>query len=146
MLPVTRRDFLSNAMFGIGAIAVADLLNRDGRLMAAAADGAGAGAAGPIARPSPHYAAQAKHVIHLYLGGGLSHIDSFDYKPELEKYHDKDLPANFGKADPFMGKAGRLHKAHYPFHRRGQSGLWVSDLFPHIAGVADELTVINSMV
>ena len=48
-----------------------------------------------LARPAPHYAAQAKHVIHLYLGGGLSHIDSFDYKPELEKFHDKDLPADF---------------------------------------------------
>jgi hypothetical protein len=138
----TRRDFFRNAMFGVGAIALADLLNRDGRLMAAVAAPNGGG----IARPVAHYAARAKHVIHLYLGGGLSHIDSFDYKPELERYHDKDMPASFGKADPFMGKAGRLHRAHYPFKRRGQSGLWVSDLFPHLAGVADELTVINSMV
>src|SRR5687767_13755995 len=113
MLPVTRRDFFRNAMFGVGAIAVSDLLKRDGRLLAAPAGGAGA-------RPVAHYRGPAKHVIHLYLGGGLSHIDSFDYKPELERYHDKDLPANFGKADPFMGKAGRLHRAHYPFKRRGQ--------------------------
>src|SRR5688500_4963169 len=138
----TRRDFFRNAMFGVGAMALADLLKRDGRLLASTP--VAISPAGGIVRPAPHYTARAKHVIHLYLGGGLSRSDSFDYKPELEKYHDKDMPASFGKADPFMGKAGRLHKAHYAFKRRGQSGLWVSDLFPEIATVADELTVINS--
>src|SRR5688500_10027753 len=136
--PVTRRDFFRHACLGVGAIAVADLLHRDGRLLAAPQTST------PAALP--HHAAAAKHVIHIYLGGGLSHVDSFDYKPELEKYHDKDMPKSFGAADPFFGKLGRLHRPHYPFKRRGASGLWVSDLFPHIAGVADELTVINSMV
>ena len=56
------------------------------------------------------------------------------------------MPASIGKADVFSGKVGRLHKSHYAFKRRGESGLWVSDLFPELAGVADELTVINSMV
>jgi hypothetical protein len=133
----TRRDFLRDAVFGLHAAAVADLLLRDGHL---------ASAADAPARPGPHFAPTARHVIHIYLGGGLSQVDSFDYKPELEKYHDRDLPAEFGKADPFFGKLGRLHRSHYAFKRRGDSGLWVSDLFPHIAGVADELTVINSMV
>ena len=79
---VTRRDFFRNAMFGVGAIALADLLRRDGRLLAAAAP-----AGGPVVRPvaGAHFPAPAKRVIHLYLGGGLSHVDSFDYKPELEK-------------------------------------------------------------
>ncbi len=135
---VTRRDFFRHAAFGMGAIAVADLLSRDGQLRAAPAPA--------IHRPLPHHAAAAKHVIHIYLGGGLSHVDSFDYKPELEKYHDEEMPKSIGKADAFFGKVGRLHKAHYRFARRGGSGLWISDLFPHIAGVADELTVINSMV
>ena len=85
-------------------------------------------------------------MIHIFLGGGLSQVDSFDYKPELEKYHGKDMPESFGKADVFNGKVGRLHKSHYAFKQRGQSGLWVSDLFPQIAEVADELTVIKSMV
>ena len=138
--PITRRDFFRHASLGIGAIALADLLHRDGRLLAAPASPSS------MARPLPHHAPAARHVIHIYLGGGLSHVDSFDYKPELEKYHDKDMPQSFGKAEPFFGKLGRLHKSHYPFKRRGQSGLWVSDLFPHIASVADELTVINSMV
>lgn len=138
-----RRDFFRDAAFGMGALAVADLLNRDGKLSAAPADS--------IAKPIDpskglHHPARAKQVIHIFLGGGLSHLDSFDYKPELEKYHDKELPDSFGKADAFFGKVGRLHRPHYKFSRRGQSGLWISDLFPHIAELADELTIINSMV
>ncbi len=76
----------------------------------------------------------------------MSQVDSFDYKPELAKYHDKELPVTFGKADPFMGQAGRLHRSHYAFKQRGRSGLWMSDLFPQLNEVADELTLINSMV
>jgi hypothetical protein len=134
----TRRDFLRDAVFGLPAIAAADLLLRGGHLEAAGA--------GAPRRPGPHFEPRARHVIHIFLGGGLSHVDSFDYKPELEKYHGRDMPESFGHADVFFGKVGRLHKAHYPFKRRGQSGLWVSDLFPNLAEVADELTVINSMV
>jgi len=133
-----RRDFFRDAAFGIGAMAVADLLARSGELQAAPAEQ-------PLAT-GLHHPARAQHVIHIFLGGGLSHIDSFDYKPELEQYHGQDLPESFGKADVFFGKVGRLHQAHYKFARRGQSGLWVSELFPHLAQLADELTVINSMV
>ncbi len=138
-LEKTRRDFLRDAVFGLPTIAVADLLLREGRLLAAPA--------GATGRPGLHHEAKAKHIIHIFLGGGLSHVDSFDYKPELEKSHGKDMPEEIGKnLDVFNGKVGRLHKSHYPFKRRGKSGLWVSDLFPQIAEVADELTVINSMV
>jgi hypothetical protein len=134
----TRRDFLRDAAFGVPLIAAADLLLRGGHLEAAHPDGR---------RPSgSHFEATARHVLHIFLGGGLSQVDSFDYKPELETYHGRDLPGEIGKADVFFGKVGRLHRSHYPFKRRGESGLWVSDLFPHLAGVADELTVINSMV
>lgn len=132
----TRRQFLTEAATGVGAIALVDLLGRDARLV---------GAEKPQGLQGIHHAARAKQVIHIFLGGGLSHIDTFDYKPELEKYHDKQMPESFGKADAFFGKVGRLHKAHYEFKQRGKSGLWVSELFPHIAQVADELTVIRSM-
>ncbi|HEY8504100.1 MAG TPA: DUF1501 domain-containing protein [Gemmataceae bacterium] len=131
----TRRDFFRDAVFGMAGIAAADLLLRDGKLLAA-----------PGERPGPHFPPRARSVIQIFLGGGLSQVDSFDYKPELEKYHGKDMPERFGKADVFFGKVGRLHRSHYPFKRRGESGLWVSELFPHLAAVADELTVINSMV
>lgn len=135
-LSQTRRDFFRDATLGMAGIAAADLLLRDGRLLAADA-------------PSPgglHFPARARHVIHIFLGGGLSHVDSFDYKPELTKYHDSEMPKSFGKADVFFGKVGKLHQPHYRFQPRGQSGLWISDLFPELAALADELTLINSMV
>ncbi len=134
---LTRRNFFGHASLGVGAIALADRLARDGALLTADEK--------PTAR-GLHHAAQAEHVIHIFLGGGLSHVDSFDYKPELETYHDKDIPESFGQVDVFFGKVGRLCKSHFPFHRRGESGVWVSDLFPKIAENADRLTVINSMV
>ena len=103
----------------------------------------GARARRPTRRP--HHAAQARHVIHIFLGGGLSQVDSFDYKPELIERHGQPMPAT-ERPDVFFGKVGRLHRPHWAFQRRGQSGLWISDLFPHLAEVADELTVIHSMV
>lgn len=134
-----RRELLCNATLGVGTIAAAKLLLRDAR--ASANEASGIDASGGL-----HHTAKAKNIIHIFLGGGLSHIDSFDYKPELEKYHDQDLPASIGKADAFFGKVGRLHRSHYEFSQHGESGLWISNLFPKISGVADELTVIRSMV
>jgi hypothetical protein len=137
-MQTTRRNFLADAALGLPTIALVDLLLRGGRLEAANAEEG--------RRPGLHFEAKARQIIHIFLGGGLSQVDSFDYKPQLEKYHDKDMPRSFGQADAFFGKVGRLHKSHYRFRRRGESGLWVSDLFPNLAEVADELTVINSMV
>ena len=132
-----RRNLLQHAALGVGTIALANMLVRDGLLHPAAA-----------ANPSQqlHHTPRAKQLIHIFLGGGLSHIDSFDWKPALDKYHDKELPESFGKADAFFGKIGRLHRPHYRFQQRGNSGLWVSDLFPKLAEVADQLTVVRSMV
>ena len=130
----TRRGLLSHAAFGVAGIAACNLMLRDGALRAA------------DERSRLHLPAKTRHVIHIFLGGGLSQIDSFDYKPELEKYHDKDMPAEFGTAVPFMGKAGKLHRPHYAFKQRGNSGLWMSELFPNLNEVADELTMIRSMV
>jgi hypothetical protein len=138
---INRRDFLRDAVFGLGGIALADLLMRDGSLMAAGVPGTRS--ADGVALPN-HFA-RARHIIHIFLGGGLSQVDSFDYKPELIRLHDRDLPDSF-QADAFFGKIGRLHRPHYEFKQRGQSGLWISDLFPHLAEVADELTMIRSMV
>lgn len=135
-IETTRRDFLRDAVFGLHVVAAADLLLREGKLQAADAP----------KRPGLHHPARAKQVIHIFLGGGLSHVDSFDYKPDLEKFHGTEMSKSVGMTDVFNGKVGRLHKSHYAFKKRGQSGLWVSDLFPQIAEVADELTVIKSMV
>lgn len=142
---IDRRSFLGHASAGVAWMAACELLLREGIGFAqespsAARNGVGVPGAGGL-----HHPAVATRVIHIFLGGGLSHLDSFDYKPELEKFHDRDLPASI-EAAPFMGKAGKLHRPHFEFKQRGQSGLWVSELFPHLAQRADELTVIRSMV
>jgi hypothetical protein len=125
-----RRGFFSWGLRGLGATALLHLLGRDGAL---AADG------------GRHFAAKAKRAVQITLVGGLSHLDSFDPKPELMKRHGKTLKMD-GPPDIFFGQVGLLRRPDWEFRRRGKSGLQVSELFPHIAGVADELTVINSMV
>ncbi|QVL34586.1 DUF1501 domain-containing protein [Telmatocola sphagniphila] len=125
--PIQRRDFLSFSLQGIGATAALSLVLRD------------AGAT-----PN-HFPAKAKRVIHLCFCGGVSQIDTFDYKPELAKRHGKPLGGT-ERPDVFFGQVGLLRKQDWEFKQRGQSGLWISELFPRLAEVADELTIVRSMV
>ena len=127
---MTRRDLFDWTARGLGGAAVSSLLIRD------------AWAAAPI---ESHYAPKAKRCVHICLCGGLSQVDSFDYKPKLAELHGKSLQSD-EKPDVFFGKVGLLRKNDWEFQQRGKSGLWISELFPHLATVADELTVINSMV
>ena len=131
---LTRRDLFSWPARGLGGAALMGLLLRDG--LAQASD---------AASPRPHLVPRARRVIHLCMLGGLSHIDSFDYKPELDRFHGKPLPTK-ETPETFFGKVGLLRKNDWGFQQRGQSGLWISDLFPHIGGQADRLTIIRSMV
>lgn len=133
---VNRRDYLNWASRGIGATAAIALLARDGVLQANDASDSTGGSA---------YVRIAKRAIHICLIGGLSHLDSFDYKPSLTKLHGKSLQSD-EKPDVFFGQVGLLRKNDWDFQPRGQSGLLVSNLFPHIAEQADRLTVIRSMV
>jgi hypothetical protein len=94
---------------------------------------------------APAFRPRARRAIHICLCGGLSQVDSFDYKPELAKRHGQPMPST-GKLDPFFGKVGPVRAPDWDFQQRGCSGLWISDLFPHLAEVADELCVIRSMV
>ncbi len=138
--PFPRREFLSWLPRGLGGAALASLLLRDGSLRAASVPGE----AHP---PCPHFAPKAKRAIHICLLGAMSQVDTFDYKPELPRLHGKSLTVvSQEKPDVFFGQVGLLRKPDWAFRRRGKSGLWVSELFPHLAGVADELTVIHSMV
>ena len=132
-----RRSFFEFSSAGIGAVAVAELLSRDGVVKAEPVPGA-------ASDPWPHHEPKALQVIHICLCGGFSQVDSFDYKPALEKLNGKSLVSE-EKPDVFFGKVGLLRKSDWEFQQRGESGLWVSELFPHLAGVADELTVIRSM-
>jgi hypothetical protein len=122
---------------GLGGLALSWLMAQE----AAASPGKAPGAA--VA--APHFPAKAKRVIQIFLAGGVSHVDTFDYKPELEKHDGKPLTGK-GTVDTFFAQPGNLMKSVWPFQRRGKSGLWVSDLFPHLAGCADDLTVFNSLV
>lgn len=124
-----RRGFLSWPARGLGATAALHLLMKDGRLTAA----------------GPHHPPRARRAVQISLVGGLSHLDSFDHKPELDKRHGQTLKTDV-KPDVFFGQVGLLRRPDWAFKQRGKSGLWVSELFPHLAGVADELTVIRSMV
>ncbi|MSR57298.1 MAG: DUF1501 domain-containing protein [Planctomycetaceae bacterium] len=133
----SRRDFLHWVSCGLGGAAFLHLAGRDQRARAA-------GISGEADDPPPHFPAKAKRAIHVYMCGGLSQVDSFDYKPALEKFHGKSLAAD-ERPDVFFGQVGLLRQADWQFKQRGASGLWVSDLFPHLAGVTDELTFVRSM-
>jgi len=134
---IDRRDFFHWGVRGIGATAFASLLHSDGVLGSTGESDAGS--------LLPHFVPRAKRAVHISLVGGMSHIDSFDHKPGLDAKHGKPLGAK-EKPDIFFGRVGRLRKADWAFSRRGKSGLWVSEMWPHIAEVADDITVIRSMV
>lgn len=131
-----RRQVLQWATRGIGSTALLSMLIKDGLVLAEPPQTV-------ASNKSLHHPPKAKRVIHIVACGGVSQVDSFDYKPELERYHGKSLSGD--KPDVFFGQVGLLKKNDWEFRKRGESGLWISELFPHLAGVADELTVIRSM-
>ncbi len=133
-----RRSWLDWSSRGIGATALLAMLSAEEKGHATTAE---TGAA--EARPKKEV--KAKRAIQICLVGGMSHLDSFDYKPELEKFHGKTLQTE-EKPDIFFGQMGLLRKSDWEFRARGESGLMVSELFPKIAEQADRLTVIRSMV
>jgi hypothetical protein len=121
---------------GFGAVALAALLAEDGS--------PSTGALGVL--QGLHHPARARNVIFLYMDGGPSQIDTFDYKPLLERYHGRDPHSVFRVEPTQFNNVGRVMASPWGFRRRGASGLWVSDLFPHVAGCIDDLCVIRSMV
>ncbi len=133
-----RRGFLSWVQHGIGGAAFASLLSNDGQLAAAPVPAEASDA-------PPHHPPKARRAIHICLCGALSQVDSFDYKPELARLHGRSLQTS-ERPDVFFGQVGLLRQSDWPFRRRGQSGLWVSELFPELGDMADELTIVNSMV
>jgi len=138
---LSRRDFLSQAASGLGGIALAWLLNEEALAESARA----VSTKSPYVAKPPHFSGKAKRVVHIFAAGGVSHIDTFDYKPDLEQHHGQALTGK-GKYDPFFGQPGNLMKSPWRFERRGKSGLWVSDLLPNLATCVDDITFIHSMV
>ncbi len=126
---------------GLGALGLASLLGDTG-LLTSAARAQSADSANPLAPRVAPFPARAKRVIHFFLNGGPSHVDSFDPKPMLEKYAGQPLPGGSLKTER---KTGGAMPSAWKFNRYGHSGLEVSDLFPRVAQCADDLCVIRSM-
>jgi len=135
----SRRDALLRGGAGFGALALSYLLQSQPLF---AQDNSSTNSL--LAKP-PHFAAKAKNVIFLFMEGGPSHLDLFDPKPKLNELAGQRLPASFGTVLTSMGEQGSpLLASKRTWKQHGQSGLWVSDWLPHIAGCADDLAVIRS--
>ena len=141
----TRRHFFHRCGIGLGQIALASLL-QDGKLFAAAAT-----TVNPLAPKPPMFPPKVKNVIFLHMAGGPSQLELFDYKPKLKQFDGKVAPdelikgKRFAFMDTFTKSPPRLLGSHREFKQHGNSGLWVSSLLPHLAGVADELAMIHGI-
>ncbi len=132
----TRREFIRDGFCGFGGLALASLLHEEQ---------ARAGIADPLAPKPPHHAAKARSVIFLFMAGGPSHLDTFDPKPLLNRLHGQVRPKEFGDVKyQFVSKNAKLLGTRRTFRKYGESGIEVSDLFPHLSECVDDLAVIRS--
>jgi hypothetical protein len=140
---ITRRHFFKECGIGLGAIALASLLNEK---LAAAPQGTRG--ANPLAPRQPHFPARARQVIYLFQAGAPSQLDLFDYKPELVKYNGKPVPQELVKDInyAFIRPDAGLYASELKFAKYGQSGAELSEAMPHLAEVVDEIAIIRSMV
>lgn len=136
-VPFTRRELLSRCGLGMGAMASAMLFSDR-----AIAGGENTPSRGPLSLKEPHFAPRAKHVIHFFLNGGPSQVDTFDPKPALAKYAGQDLGAANLATER---RTGAAYPSPFTFQRHGQSGIEVSSIFPHVASCIDDIAVIRSM-
>src|SRR5436190_12287532 len=134
---LTRRDFLRRCGIGFGMLGLAGLAPQ---LMGAVPEGVSVNS--PLAPRSPHFAAKAKRIIHIFANGGPSHVDTFDPKPALARLHGKPLPMD---NLPTERRTGAAFQSPFQFKKYGQSGIEVSELFTHVAEHMDEIAVIRSM-
>jgi len=141
---MNRRDMLSRMGTGLGMLGLAGLLG-DEKLLGADAQSAAQAASyqNPLAVKAPHFPAKAKHVIHLFMTGGPSHVDTFDPKPLLNKYDGQPLPG--GENLRTERKTGAAMASPFKFQKYGESGIEVSELFQHTAKHIDDIAVIRSM-
>jgi hypothetical protein len=136
---LSRRDVLRRGGMGFGLVGLAGVLTDEGRLVAGEAY---ATDTKPLAPRQPHFPGKAKQVVHLFMNGGPSHVDTFDPKPMLDKYHGKPLPATNLRTER---KTGAALRSPFAFQKYGQSGMEISDIFKLTAEHADDLCLIRSM-
>ncbi len=133
----TRRELLSKAGGGIGALALASLLHQQGY-------GAIELGENPLEARKPHFEGKAKHVIWLFINGGPSHVDTWDYKPELTKRDGQKLEGFDATTGFFENAVGPLMKSPFEFRQHGQSGAWASSLFPNLSRHVDKMAFVKS--
>ncbi|MCR9116359.1 MAG: DUF1501 domain-containing protein [bacterium] len=143
-LQQTRRTFLQHASVGIGSTALASLMSADST--AAETSGLAPGAA----LKALHVPPKAKRVIFLCMAGGPSHLETFDYKPELAKLNGKPMPKSFTEGQPIAQLQGKRNALtclgpQHSFKNFGESGQHISEVFPHIGGIADEIAIVRSL-
>ncbi len=131
---ISRRDMLKSSGTGLGVLGLAGLLADEAKASPASTN--------PLAPKIAHFPAKAKHVIHLFMNGGPSQVDTFDPKPELTKQHGKTPGAAGLKTER---KTGPLYKSPFSFKKYGQSGIEVSEIFPEIGSCIDDICVVRSM-
>ncbi|HZT83352.1 MAG TPA: DUF1501 domain-containing protein, partial [Gemmataceae bacterium] len=139
---LTRRAFLGRSSAGVGLFALASLL--DPGLLRAAPD---ADRWKGVVRPL-HHAPRARRVIWLCMAGGPSHLETFDYKPELARMHGKPMPESLTKGQPIAQLQGAkltCFAPQHPFRKFGKSGQEIAAIFPHLGTVADELCIVRSL-
>ncbi len=136
---LSRREMLRRCGMGMGLIGLADLVGDE---CGSEARGATVDPQNPLAARPPHFRAKAQRVVHLFMNGGPSHVDTFDYKPLLAKYHGQPVPSGNLRTERLTGG---LMQSPFAFRQYGQCGLWVSELFRKTAAHIDEIAVIRSM-
>ena len=134
---LSRRDLLTQAGCGFGSLALTTMLSEQGLLASSAR------ASSTLASKQPHFAARAKNVIFLFMYGGPSHVDLFDYKPALEKYAGKSVGDHVDTKGSRSN--GGLFPSPYKFQQHGQSGHWVSDRYPHLSRVIDHTAMLRGV-
>ncbi len=139
---LNRRSFIGHSASGLGSVALLDLLRSDGLLANDAKPQIDPGK--PFASRKPHFEPKAKQVLVIFCSGACSHLDTFDYKPELVKRHGQPMPGADGLLT-FQGAQGNLTKSPWEFRPRGESGKMVSDLVPQLGELADEMCFIHSL-
>ena len=141
--PLTRRDWLRRSGSGLGLLGLAALLEEEGMLIRPAAASASA-SSDPMSPRTPHFPAKAKRVIWLFINGGPSQVDTWDYKPALEKHDGEALKGLDPQTGFFKDAVGPLMKSPFKFTPRGQCGKMVSSIFPHLGGHVDKMAFIHS--
>ena len=146
-----RRAFLGRSATVMASMGLTQLLHQDGKLFSSMQGSELAidpirpiiDPASPHAPRPVHFDAKAKQVLMIFCSGAVSHLDTFDYKPELWRRHGEPMPGSDGLIT-FQGEQGNLNRSPWNFRPRGQSGKMTSDLLPHIGSLADDLCFIHS--